>query len=231
VPDEIILSEELDDLSLLEKHVRETKGKPVKFYGPHTKQGRETIGLAIENLHEPEPVLLDEAFRQALHMKKNPVRIEAYDISHTHGKNPTGVMVVFEGFKMAKNGYRVFHVRGEATMDDVAMMGEVVRRRMTDEKIAPLPDLVIIDGGKGHLSAALKVIKDLGLTIDTISIAKDPHRKSMEDVVYLPMRKNPLPLPKASPVLKEIVKIRDEAHRFAIASHKRWKRKEDLASN
>ena len=231
VPDEIILSEELDDLPLLEKHIRETKGKPVKFYGPLTKPGREMVGLAIENLHEPEPVHLDEAFRQALHMKKNPVRIEAYDISHIHGKNPTGVMVVFEGFKMAKNCYRVFHVRGEATMDDVAMMGEVVRRRMTDEKITPLPDLVIIDGGKGHLSAAIKVIKDLGITIDTISIAKDPSRKIMEDVVYLPMRKNPLPLPKASPVLKEIVKIRDEAHRFAIASHKRWKRKEDLASN
>jgi len=229
VPDEIILSEELDDVSLMEKHIKETTKMPVKIYGPQTKPGREIAGLAIENLHEPEPVLLDEAFRNALHMKKDPVRIEAYDISHTHGKNPTGVMVVFEGFKMAKNGYRVFHIRGEATMDDVAMMGEVLRRRMTDEKIAPLPDLVVIDGGKGHLAAAVKVLRDLAISVDTISIAKDPRRKNMEDIIYLPMRKNPLPLPKASPVLKEIVKMRDEAHRFAISSHKRWKRKEDLA--
>jgi excinuclease ABC subunit C len=116
-------------------------------------------------------------------------------------------------------------------MDDVAMMGEVLTRRMTDKKITPLPDLIVIDGGKGHLSAVVRVLRDLGLSIDAISIAKDHRRKNMEDTIYLPMRKNPLPLPKASPVLKEIVKMRDEAHRFAIASHKRWKRKEDLANS
>jgi excinuclease ABC subunit C len=230
MPDEIILSEELDDLPILEKHFKETKKKPVKIYGPHSKQGKETVALAIENLHEPESVLLDEAFKRALHMKTLPARIEAYDISHTHGQNPSGVMVVFEGFKAAKNRYRVFHIRGESAMDDVAMMSEVLSRRMTDAKIKPLPDLVIIDGGKGHLSAVVKVLKGLDMSIDTIGIAKDPRRKNMEDIVYLPMRKNPLPLPKASPVLKEIVRIRDEAHRFAVASHKRWKRKEDLAS-
>jgi len=229
IPDEIILSEELNDVPFLEKHFKERKQKQVKFYGPRTKPGKETVGLAIENLHEPEPVLLDEAFKHALHMRKNPIRIEAYDISHTHGKNPTGIMVVFEGFKMAKNAYRVFHIRGEATMDDVAMMGEVLRRRFTDDKIAPLPDLVVIDGGKGHLSAGAKVLRDLYMSIDVIGIAKDPRRKTMEDIIYLPNRKNPLPLPKSSPVMKEIVKMRDEAHRFAISSHKRWKKREDLA--
>jgi len=216
-------------LPFLEKHLKETAKKPVKIFGPQTKPGKEMAGLAIENLHESEQVLLDEAFKHALHLRKNPIRIEAYDISHTHGKNPSGVMVVFEGFKMTKNGYRVFHIRGEATMDDVAMMGEILRRRMTDDKITPLPDLIVIDGGKGHLSAVVKVLRDLDMTIDTISIAKDPRRKNMEDIIYLPMRKNPLPLPKTSPVLKEIVKMRDEAHRFAVASHKRWKRREDLA--
>jgi excinuclease ABC subunit C len=114
-------------------------------------------------------------------------------------------------------------------MDDVAMMGEVLRRRFTDEKITPLPDLVVIDGGKGHLSAVVRVLRDLDISIDVIGIAKDPRRKTMEDIVYLPNRKNPLPLPKSSPVMKEIVKIRDEAHRFAISSHKRWKKREDLA--
>jgi excinuclease ABC subunit C len=230
IPDEIILSESMTDQPFLEKHLKDKKKGPVKIYGPQTKPGKEMMGLAIENLHEPVPVLLDEAFKHALHLRKNPIRIEAYDISHTHGKNPSGVMVVFEEFKMTKKAYRVFHIRGEATMDDVAMMNEVLKRRLTDEKITPLPDLVIIDGGKGHLSAALKVLRDLDMSIDSISIAKDPRRKNMEDIIYLPMRKNPLPLPKSSPVLKEIVKMRDEAHRFAITSHKRWKRKEDLAS-
>ena len=231
IPDEIILSENLADVSLLEIHLKEKKKGLLKIYGPETKPGREMLGLAIDNLHEPETVLIDEAFKNTLHLKKRPNRIEAYDISHTHGKNPSGVMVVFEGFKMVKNAYRVFHIRGDATMDDVAMMGEVLSRRMTDKKITPLPDLVIIDGGKGHLSAALKVLRDLDISIDTISIAKDQRRKRMEDIIYLPLRKNPIPIPKSSPVLKEIVKMRDEAHRFAISSHKRWKRKEDLASN
>jgi excinuclease ABC subunit C len=231
IPDEIILSENLADVSILEKHLKEKKKGSLKIYGPETKPGREMLGLAIDNLHEAETVLIDEAFKNALHLKKRPNRIEAYDISHIHGKNPSGVMVVFEGFKMSKNAYRVFHIRGEDTMDDVAMIGEVLSRRMTDEKITPLPDLVIIDGGKGHLSAALKVLRDLDISIDTISIAKDQRRKRMEDIIYLPLRKNPIPIPKSSPVLKEIVKMRDEAHRFAISSHKRWKRKEDLARN
>ena len=131
---------------------------------------------------------------------------------------------------MKKSAYRVFHIRGEATMDDVAMIGEVLRRRLTDSKITPMPDLIVIDGGKGHLSAALKILRGLDISIDAISIAKDQRRKKMEDIIYLPLRKNPIPIPKSSPVLKEIVKMRDEAHRFAISSHKRWKRKEDLES-
>ena len=230
IPDEIVLSEDLAYQSFLQKHFKDRKNGPVRIYGPQTKLGKEILGIAVENLHEPEAVVMDEAFRRALHLKKPPRRIEAYDISHIHGKNPSGVMVVFEDFKMAKHCYRVFHIRGESTMDDIAMMGEVLRRRMTDEKIGPLPDLVVIDGGKGHLAAALRVIRDLNIDLDIISIAKDTGRKMMEDIIYLPFRKNPLPLPKASPVFKAIVKMRDEAHRFAVASHKRWKRKEDLAT-
>ncbi len=101
-------------------------------------------------------------------------------------------MVVFEGFRMTKNAYRVFHIRGEATMDDVAMMGEVLRRRFYRRKDYSLPDLVVIDGGKGHLSAVVRVLRDLDISIDVIGIAKDPRRKTMEDIVYLPNRKNPL---------------------------------------
>jgi excinuclease ABC subunit C len=229
IPDEIVLSEEVADLTSLEKYLKEKKKGLLRIYGPGSRLSKEMTGLAVENLHELEPVEMDKAFKAALHLRKEPVRVEAYDISHIHGKHPSGVMVVYEGFKTAKNGYRVFHIRGTDTMDDVAMMGEVLRRRMTDEKIRPLPDLVIIDGGKGHLSAAIKVLRELYPDINAITIAKDQRRKRMEDLIYLPLRKNPLPLPKASPVFKKIVEIRDEAHRFAIASHRRWKRREDLA--
>ncbi len=229
IPDEIIVSEALEDLPLLEQHLRETR-KGVRVLGPGDRGAGDMIRLAVENLQEVETIGIDESFRRTLHLRQVPKRIEVYDISHTGGTNPSGIMVVFEDFKPYKNGYRVFHIREAGPEDDVAMMSEVLTRRMTDEKIRPLPDLVILDGGKGQLSAAVNVFKQLSLSPDVIGIAKGQGRKRMEDVLYIPFRKNPLLLPKSSPVFKEIVRMRDEAHRFAISSHKKWKRKEDLSS-
>ena len=165
-----------------------------------------------------------------LHLLKPPERIEIYDISHTHGQSPSGIMVVFEGFKAKKGDYRVFHIREAATEDDVAMMGEVLRRRLDDKGMRPLPDLVVIDGGKAQLAKALSLFKGITPPVDLVSIAKGERRRRMEDFLYLPFRKNPLLLPKSSPVFKELVRMRDEAHRFAITSHKKWKRREDLTS-
>ena len=113
-------------------------------------------------------------------------------------------------------------------MDDIAMIDEVLRRRVKDLALGPLPDLFLIDGGKGQLAAAKHVLKENSIDKDIASIAKGERRKRMEDIVYLPGRKNPLPLSKASPVFKEIVKMRDEAHRFAVSSHRKWKTREDL---
>ena len=229
IPDEIIISEALEDLPLLEQHLRE-KRPGLRVLGPESRGAGDMIKLAVENLHEVEPIKTDEAFKRTLHLKKVPKRIEVYDISHTGGTGPSGIMVVFEEFKARKDAYRVFHIREAQPDDDVAMMSEVLRRRMNDEKIRPSPDLVILDGGKGQLSAAISVFKALSMSPDLIGIAKGQGRKRMEDVLYLPFRKNPLLLPKSSPVFKEMVRMRDEAHRFAIASHKKWKRREDLAS-
>ena len=230
VPDEIIMSEEIEDLPHMERYLKEKKRAPLKIYGPTGRGSQEMISLAVENLHEPEPVNIEKAFIESLRLKKPPFRIEIYDISHTGGTSPTGVMVVFDNFKARKNAYRVFHIREAYSLDDIAMMGEVMERRMTDEKLGPMPDLVIVDGGKGHLHAIRKVLKSLNIDTDVIGIAKGQRRKRMEDLIYLPLRKNPLPMPRNSAVFKEIVRMRDEAHRFAISSHKRWKKKEDLAS-
>ncbi len=229
VPDEIIVSEELEDLPLLEQHLRERR-KGLRVLGPRDRGAGDMIRLAVENLHEVETVKIDELFRRTFHLRKSPGRIEVYDVSHTGGANPSGIMVVFDEFKPYKDGYRVFHIRDAAPEDDVAMMSEVLTRRMSDGKMRPLPDLVVIDGGKGQVSAAVNVFRALGVSPDVIGIAKGQGRKRMEDVLYLPFRKNPLLLPKSSPVFKEIVKMRDEAHRFAISSHKKWKRREDLSS-
>jgi len=229
IPDEIILSETLEDLPLLEMHLRERR-PGLRILGPESRGAGDMITLAVENLHEVEPIETDEAFRRTLRLRKAPKRIEVYDISHTGGTNPSGIMVVFDNFKPRKDTYRVFHIREAKPEDDVAMMSEVLTRRMRDEKIRPLPDLVILDGGKGQLSAAINVFKTLSVSPDLLGIAKGLGRKRMEYVLYLPFQKNPLLLPKSSPVFKEIVRMRDEAHRFAIGSHKKWKRREDLSS-
>ena len=115
-------------------------------------------------------------------------------------------MVVFEDFKASKKAYRVFHIRGESTMDDIAMIDEVLRRRVKDLALGSFAGPFLIDGGKGQLAAAKHVLKENNIDKEIISIAKGEHRKSMEDIIYLPGRKNPLSLSKASPVFKEIVK-------------------------
>lgn len=228
VPEEIIVSEEAGDLKLLEAYLRDKKNGPVRIYGRHKESAGALLKLALENLHEAEPVPKEEAFKNTLHLKKIPDRIEVYDISHGHGKHPAGVMVVFEKFRAVKRSYRVFHIRDAPSMDDVAMIGETLRRRLTDQRVAPLPDLCIIDGGKGQLSAAVKIFKTLNIDSDVIGVAKGQRRKRMEDLIYMPFRKNPLLLSRSSIVFKEILRMRDEAHRFAVASHRRWKKREDL---
>ena len=213
------------------QYLKEKKKGRVRLHGPSDSGTADMIRLAVENLHEVETTVdLPEAFRSMLHLTKAPNRIEIYDNSHSHGQSPSGAMVVFEGFKPKKEGYRVFHIRDASPEDDVAMMTEVLSRRIGDERIKPLPDLVIVDGGKSQLFAALTVFKSRSMAMDVIGIAKGERRKRMEDILYLPFRKTPLLLPKSSPVFKEIVRMRDEAHRFAIASHKKWKRREDITS-
>ena len=231
IPDEIVLSEEIEDKPYLLQYLTEKKKGPLRIHGPADSGTADMIRLAIENLHEVETAIdLPDAFRRVLHLSKAPGRIEIYDNSHSHGQSPSGIMAVFEGFKPKKEDYRVFHIREAAAEDDVAMMAEVLRRRVDDERIRPLPDLVVIDGGKAQLSAALSVFRSRAIPMDIIGIAKGERRRRMEDVLYLAFRKNPLLLPKSSPVFKEVVRMRDEAHRFAVTSHRKWKRREDLAS-
>lgn len=228
IPDEIILSEEIEDADILEKYLIEKNKGPVRILGPHHRGAQDVVRLAIENLHETETLPLDQAFQETLRLKVRPKRIEIYDISHIGGQNPTGAMTVFQDSKPAKDQYRVFHVRGEETLDDVAMITEVLTRRIKNPDLGPLPDLFIIDGGKGQLAAAYKVLKSNHVEKDIISIAKGEGRKRMEDSIYLPARKNRLAIPRASAVFKEIVRMRDEAHRFAVASHRRWRKKDNL---
>jgi excinuclease ABC subunit C len=170
--------------------------------------------------------------QQALGMQELPVRIEGFDISNLGGEHTVASMVVFEGGATKKSDYRRFRVRGERTLgpDDFASMEEVLGRRMNryleqvdlsphdgkrDESFASLPSLIMIDGGKGQLSAAMKVLQpfvERGVTV--IGLAK------REEEVFLPNRSAPIDLPASSEASKLLQRVRDEAHRFAIEHHR-----------
>jgi excinuclease ABC subunit C len=170
--------------------------------------------------------------RGALGMQELPVRIEGFDISNLGGEHTVASMVVFEGGATKKADYRRFRVRGERTLgpDDFASMEEVLGRRMNryleqvdlsphdgkrDESFASLPSLIMIDGGKGQLSAAMKVLQpfvERGVTV--IGLAK------REEEVFLPNRSAPIDLPASSEASKLLQRVRDEAHRFAIEHHR-----------
>lgn len=155
--------------------------------------------------------------QDALELSKPPIRIEGFDISNIQATEPVASMVVFERGKPAKDGYRKFKIKTVHGQDDFAMMGEAVfrRYRRLKEEGAPLPDLILIDGGKGQLGAAVKSLTELKLgRIPIVSLAKQ------EEEIFIPGRAQSIRLPKDSPALHVLQAVRDEAHRFAVSFHR-----------
>lgn len=225
-PDEIILSDDIENSEVLEEFLHERHGRRIRVRRPLTQEEMDLSSLAIENLHSPTDLPLDEQFMRYLHLSKRPRRIEIYDCSHLFGSNPLASMVVFEDFRMKKEDYRLFNIRQDNPMDDISSLREVIGRRLNDKRLGPLPDLIVVDGGRAQLQAAKKVLEELGIQIDTIGIAKGRRGRREEDLVYLPLRKNPLMLPKSSPVYKKLLSMRDEAHRFALFAQRRRRKKD-----
>lgn len=165
-----------------------------------------------------------ERLRDALGLERLPLRIECYDISNLGEQYPVGSMVVFEGGVAKKAHYRKFAVRDAAGQDDFGNMKQVVRRRFErradvsagsyDESFAALPDLVVVDGGKGQLAAALEAVREVGADVDVASLAKH------HEEVFVPGRRDPLPLAADDPASLLLQAIRDEAHRFAVRYHR-----------
>ena len=163
-----------------------------------------------------------EETQRALSLPALPRRIECFDISNIHGKEAVGSMVVFQEAKPWRSQYRRFRIRTVEGIDDYRMMREVVGRRyrrlLAENK--PLPDLIVIDGGKGHLMAVQKELESLGLAKwPLVSIAKQ------HEIIFSPEREQPLVLPASSPALHLVRHLRDEAHRFAIRYHRLLHRK------
>jgi excinuclease ABC subunit C len=178
----------------------------------------------------PTPRLLEEVLelKRVLKLKRSPMRIEAFDISNISGSNIVGSMVTFYGGLPLKNDYRKFKVRSvEKKPNDVAAIYEVVKRRYTgmlSEKME-LPDLVMVDGGKGQVRAGVRALKDAGVTgIPLIGLAK------REEEIFSPQKSRSLLLKKSSVALQLLQRIRDEAHRFAITYHRKRRAKSLFAS-
>ena len=163
-----------------------------------------------------------EQMKEVLELPRTPRIIEGFDISNIEGTDATGSMVCFLEGKPNKKNYRHYKIRSKSTPDDIAMMREVIMRRysMILERNLSLPDLILVDGGKGQLNAGVAVLNELGIeNVPIIGLAKK------NEEIFLPNRKEPIQLPLESQVLKLFQQIRDEAHRFAVNLHKKQREK------
>ncbi|HKZ46607.1 MAG TPA: excinuclease ABC subunit UvrC, partial [Thermodesulfobacteriota bacterium] len=254
IPDEIVLSVGIEDKDATTDWLSEKKGKPVpagskqgkvKIFSPSKGERFKLLKMAEANAREAvrrrqeafedKQILLDE-LKKRLHLRKTPKTIEAFDISNIGGKDAVGAMVVFEDARPDKNRYRLYKIRMPEEPDDYGMMREVLTRRYKEDGPGiSLPDLILMDGGKGQLNIAVKVMSGLGINdIDIAAIAKENSetREKMPRLaneqgerIYLPAVKAPIILKEgASPDLF-LRKIRDEVHRFAISYHKKLRGK------
>lgn len=229
-PSEILMNIEPDEKNAIEEWLSEKRNGKVIIRTPLKGESRKLIEMAEKNAKEAlERSLKNEQDREAvfkelaakLKMGEKPSRIECVDISNISGKYAVGSLVVFENGMPEKSKYRRYKIKtSEETPNDYAMMKEVLERRLKrGMENKELPDLLLVDGGKGQLNIAQAVIKELGIcSLPLAAIAKEKESKS-GDKIYIPTRKNPVGLsPHAINLLSA---VRDEAHRFAISYH--WK--------
>jgi len=182
---------------------------------------RAAIGQAVQ-MHATQESRL-QALQQALALPVTIGRIECFDISHTSGEATVGSCVVYDDAGMKKSDYRRFNVQGVEPGDDYGAMRQVLDRRYRKVVAGEgkLPDLVLIDGGKGQVTQAREVLEELGLgSVPIIGVAKGEERKPGLEQLIIPGREEPLRLPPDHPGLHLIQQIRDEAHRFAITGHR-----------
>ena len=176
--------------------------------------------------------VLAEGLQKALGLARLPERIECLDISNLGGKQAVGSLVCFVAGEKAKDRYRHYGIHTVPGPDDYAMMGEVLARRFARGLAEnDMPDLLLVDGGKGQLGVAMHALAELGIPggVELAGIAKE--KAGEGEKLYRPGRKNPIILERHSPVLLYLMRIRDEAHRYGITLHRKLRAKESLASS
>ncbi len=236
-PPEILLSAELPDAELTADWLRQRRGGRVELIAPQRGRRSALVAMAEENAAlalqshllsraDREQRVLEELER-ALGLPGPPHRIEAFDISTHQGSETVASMVVWLDGDMKRDEYKRYRIRTVSGTDDFAAMREVLTRRYARalEAEAPLPDLILLDGGRGQLAVGTKALEDLGL--DYVPIAALAKR---QEEVYVPDRLAPLLLELGSPALRALMRVRDEAHRFAITYHKTLRRRRTITS-
>lgn len=256
IPKELMLQEELDEANIIQSWLSSKRGQKVYIKVPRKGEKSKLVDLAAENaaitLNQFGDQIKKEAARTKgavdeimalLGMETSIDRIEAFDISNTQGFESVGSMVVFEGGKPKKTDYRKFKIKHVTGPNDYASMEEVLRRRFTHAleeqkeilvkklnpdigKFARLPNLILMDGGKGQVNIALSVLESLGLDIVVCGMIKDDQHRTRA-LLY---ENREIIMKKSSEAFKLITRIQDEAHRFAIDYHKKLRSKVQIAS-
>lgn len=230
IPQEIILPCDIDEVTIVQQWLRQKRGKKVEITVPHRGDKKRLLDMATENashalermkaeirasLGNKERALTELA--DALGLEKPPSRIECYDISNFQADYFVGSMVTFVNGEESKTDYRRFKIKNhEGVPNDFAMIRETIARRLNEskrnnEKFSQLPDLIIVDGGKGQLNSALEAMQETGVFVKACGLAK------RFELLYVPETSEPVALPRSSQALFLVQRIRDEAHRFANA--------------
>ena len=247
VPRLILLQHPIEDFEAIDAWLREKRQGAVEICVPLKGRRRELVNIVAKNAEQgmqqekikqfAMPGALEDALEEAqqvLNLPNPPQRVEGYDISNIQGKEAVGSMVVFEGGKPKPSHYRRFRIKTVEGANDFAMLHEVLKRRFKrtatpengqSETWQIIPDLVLIDGGKGQLNAAQEALQETGAeNIHLASLAKE------NEEIFLPGKSESILLPRNSAALRLLQRVRDEAHRFAITYHKNIHRKGVITS-
>ncbi|MBF0352021.1 MAG: excinuclease ABC subunit UvrC [SAR324 cluster bacterium] len=253
IPHEVFLPFHYSDQEVLEQTLSDVSGRKISILVPQKGQKKELVSMAYNNakinLQEKRQRIYDqskilEQVKYALHLRKEPQMVEAFDISHLGGNHTVASLVCWKDNKPFKEQYRKYKIQSVQGPDDFASMKEVLSRRYQRAVSGemPLPDMIMIDGGRGQLNIAVEVLKELGISLDQVDLIglakgrsdrrKKVQRPNQEDFEYVikPNQKNEIRLHRHSAVLFFLQNIRDESHRFAITFQRELKRKQNLHS-
>ena len=246
IPPLLLLQHPVEDKAAIAGWLQSKRGSRVRLQVPQRGERKQLVDTVAENAHQAllqhrlkqtaSASAIDNALKEIareLKLAGPPQRMEGYDISNIQGKDAVGSMVVFEHGKPKPAHYRRFRIKTVPDSDDFAMLQEVIERRFgrtnrdsnDASSWAALPDLVLIDGGKGQLSSVVEVMHQIGADdVPVIGLAKQ------REEIFLPRRSQPIRLPYSSPGLQMLQRLRDEAHRFALSYHHKIRRRRTFAS-